>query len=150
MTRSLLTKTALVIGVALSLATPSIAKAGPTSDLDCLVKVMNHEAGGEGVKGQKAVGYVVANRVRSGRYAPSFCGVVYQKSQFSNIRNAKAVPAHRFNQLKTIAQEILSGYSKSSDPTNGAVNFHARHVSPNWRGMIRTVVIGGHIFYRAR
>ena len=35
------------------------------------------------------------------------------------------------------------------DPTNGALFYHARFVRPRWsKKLLRTAVIGGHIFYR--
>jgi N-acetylmuramoyl-L-alanine amidase len=121
-----------------------------SSQVDCLVKVMNHEAGGEGRQGQKAVGYVVMNRAKSGKFPNSVCGVVYQKAQFTNIRNAKAIPANKYSQLKTLALSIMSSYSRGNDPTNGSLYFHNKSYWPNWRNVIRTVSIGGHVFYKAR
>jgi spore germination cell wall hydrolase CwlJ-like protein len=35
------------------------------------------------------------------------------------------------------------------DPTKGALFYHARFVRPRWsKKLLRTAVIGGHIFYR--
>lgn len=153
--------TALLIACSFMSTTPAMAQdsekitltATPTtksnSELECLVKVMNHEAGGEGIRGQKAVGYVVMNRTKSGKFPSSVCGVIYQKSQFSNITRAKAIPVNKYNALKSVAQDILSGYSRINDPTSGSLYFHNVHVFPNWRNLVRTVQIGGHIFFRA-
>ena len=34
------------------------------------------------------------------------------------------------------------------DPTKGALFYHARFVRPRWsKKMVRTAIIGGHIFY---
>jgi N-acetylmuramoyl-L-alanine amidase len=118
------------------------------SQVNCLIKVMNHEAGGESARGQKAVGYVVMNRSKSGRFPSSVCGVVYQRSQFTNINHAHSIPTNKFNQLKAIALDIISSYSSINDPTHGSLYFHATHIFPNWRNLVRTVTIGNAIFFR--
>lgn len=131
-------------------ATITRAPSVSNKDLECLIKVMNHEAGGEGAAGQKAVGYVVMNRVKSGRFPSSVCGVIYQRSQFTNITRAKAIPANKYSRLKTLASSIMSSYSRANDPTNGSLFFHATHVSPGWKNLTRTVKIGRHVFYKHR
>ncbi|NNC72074.1 MAG: cell wall hydrolase, partial [Sphingomonadaceae bacterium] len=55
-------------------------------ELHCLAKVILHESRGEPRSGQLAVAQVVMNRVESPRFPNSICGVIYQRSQFSNIR----------------------------------------------------------------
>ena len=44
----------------------------------CLSEVIYFEARGEAVRGQIAVAQVVMNRVFSGKYPNTVCGVVYQ------------------------------------------------------------------------
>src|SRR6202021_1565918 len=44
----------------------------------CLTEAIYFEARGEAVRGQIAVAQVVMNRVFSGRYPDTVCGVVYQ------------------------------------------------------------------------
>jgi hypothetical protein len=46
----------------------------------CLADAVYFEARGEPLRGQKAVAQVVMNRVFSGRYPRSVCGVVYQNA----------------------------------------------------------------------
>lgn len=45
------------------------------------------EANAESYKGKLAVGIVVMNRVRSSRYPDTLKGVIYQRYQFSPVRN---------------------------------------------------------------
>jgi spore germination cell wall hydrolase CwlJ-like protein len=118
------------------------------SQLECLIKVMNHEAGGESARGQKAVGYVVMNRSKSSRFPSTVCGVVYQRSQFTNISRSHSIPTNKYNQLKAIALDIISSYSSINDPTHGSLYFHAASILPNWGNLIRTVRIGAQIFYK--
>lgn len=127
-----------------------IGIAPDAASVECLVKVMNHEAGGERVLGQKAVAYVVLNRMKSPRFPNSVCGVVYQRAQFTNIRNAKAIPTNKYNQLKTLALSVLTSYSHITDPTAGSTYYHNRTVWPKWRNVIRTLSIGNHIFFRQK
>jgi N-acetylmuramoyl-L-alanine amidase len=140
----------IVLPVVTKPTSPTIKQSVPVSDsqLRCLVTAMNHEAGGESAKGQKAVGYVIINRSKSGRFPGTVCGVVYQKSQFANISHAKAIPTNKYNQLKTLAQEILSSYSRFNDPTHGSLYFHATSILPNWHNLVRTVIIGRAAFYK--
>lgn len=49
-------------------------------DLECLARNIYYEAGGESEEGKVAVGLVTLNRVNSGRYPNSVCGVVHQKT----------------------------------------------------------------------
>ena len=49
------------------------------SELDMLAAIIQCEAGGESYKGQVAVGAVVVNRVKSGRYPDSVESVIKQK-----------------------------------------------------------------------
>jgi spore germination cell wall hydrolase CwlJ-like protein len=37
-----------------------------------------------------------------------------------------------------------------TDPSNGALFYHADYVDPKWKNMIRTNVIGRHIFYNRK
>ena len=47
--------------------------------LDCLTRNIYWEAASEPFEGKVAVAQVTLNRVESGRFAPTVCGVVYQK-----------------------------------------------------------------------
>ena len=55
-------------------------------ELRCLAGAIYFEAKSESLPGQLAVGRVVVNRAKSGRFPASYCGVVYQPSQFSFVR----------------------------------------------------------------
>ena len=54
--------------------------------LDCIARVMHHEARGEGRKGQLAVGYVVLNRAEDPRFPSTPCRVATQPWQFSYFK----------------------------------------------------------------
>lgn len=120
-----------------------------SSELNCLAGAIYFESKSEPLEGQLAVGRVVVARAKSGRYPDSYCGVVYQPSQFSFIRG-NAMPginkgSQDWREAVAIARIADAGSWKS--PVEGALSFHAARVSPGWR-MARVARVGNHIFYR--
>jgi N-acetylmuramoyl-L-alanine amidase len=119
-------------------------------ELECLAVGIYYEAKSEPLAGQLAVGKVIANRANSkGRFPPSYCGVLFQRSQFSFIRGRTlpAVPrASKQWQTAVAVAKIVDQDLKDSAADN-ALFFHARHVSPRWR-LKHVASIGNHIFYR--
>lgn len=57
------------------------------SELRLMASIINCEAGGESFQGQVAVGIVVMNRVKSKEFPSTIKKVIYQKGQFSPVRN---------------------------------------------------------------
>jgi N-acetylmuramoyl-L-alanine amidase len=120
-----------------------------SSEIECLAGAIYFESKSEPLAGQLAVGEVIANRAKSGRFASTYCGVVFQRGQFSFVRG-HAMPgiARSGAQWKTavaVAQIVDSKLKSSSAPR--ALFFHARRVSPAWHAT-RVATIGNHIFYR--
>ena len=118
-------------------------------EMRCLAGAIYFEAKSEPLSGQLAVARVVVNRARSGRFPASYCGVVYQPSQFSFI-HGHAMPAintgsHDWRDAVAIAQIADADAWRSS--AEGALYFHAARVSPNWHAT-RVARIGNHVFYR--
>lgn len=114
----------------------------------CLAGAVYFESHGEPLVGQLAVAKVILNRVRSGRYAPTICGVVTQPSQFSFVHDGVMPDPPRGAAFRTALAiaEIARG-DQWADPSDGALAFHARRVSPGW-AMRRVATIGNHVFYR--
>lgn len=118
-----------------------------TEDFKCLATAVYFEARGEPLEGQLAVAQVIQNRVQSGRYAGSVCGVVYQPGQFTFAHSR--TPATGSNDWK-VAQAIAlialtDGYREVAPH---AMAFHASRVAPNWNDRRMVSRIGNHIFYR--
>ncbi len=118
-------------------------------EMECLAGAVYFEARSETLAGQLAVGRVIVTRAASGRFPSSYCGVVYQPSQFSFVR-ANAMPAVKHDSAKwqqavKIAMIADSGAWKS--PVEGAMFFHAAHVAPSW-GKTRMARVDNHVFYR--
>jgi spore germination cell wall hydrolase CwlJ-like protein len=119
-------------------------------ELDCLATGIYFESKGEPLAGQLAVGRVIANRAASGgRFPGTYCGVLFQRGQFSFVHGG-SLPnvAHSNRQWQTavaIAKIVDQRLQDSS--VGNALFFHARYVSPGW-GLKRVASIGNHIFYR--
>ncbi|HEV2818855.1 MAG TPA: cell wall hydrolase [Allosphingosinicella sp.] len=113
-------------------------------ELDCLAKVVLHEAGNQSRTGQLAVAQVVMNRVRSPRFPDTVCGVVMQRGQFFNVHAYHPRRDSRWRTAVEVARDALSG---ASEPViGGALFFHAASAGPFRR--TRVGRIGDHVFYR--
>jgi spore germination cell wall hydrolase CwlJ-like protein len=118
-------------------------------ELECLAGAIYFESKSESLKGQLAVGHVIANRAASGRFPSSYCGVVYQRSQFSFVRGHSMPPIARSGTQWKNAVAIARIVDQKLVPTpvSKALFFHARRVSPGWR-LTRVATLGNHVFYR--
>ena len=125
----------------------------------CLAEAIYFESRSEPEEGQAAVAQVVLNRVRSGIYPTTVCGVVYQDRnrpfacQFTFACEGKSLRIEEpgpWAVATRIAQEVVSG-ANYNPKVGEAVNYHANYVSPFWVGYLRRVDrIGAHIFYAMR
>jgi N-acetylmuramoyl-L-alanine amidase len=116
------------------------------SDLNCLATAVYFESRGEPVEGQLAVAQTILNRVESGRYAPTVCGVISQPKQFSYDRSRAPRAGSDWETARAIARIAMEDMWHEVAPR--AISFHARRVAPNWAGKTRVATIGNHIFYR--
>ncbi|MYL96620.1 cell wall hydrolase [Novosphingobium sp. FGD1] len=120
-----------------------------SSEMRCLAGAIYFEARGETLEGQLAVGRVIVNRANSGRFPSSYCGVVYQPSQFSFVRG-RSMPSVRENSddwREAVAVAQIASEGRWHSPARGALFFHATRVSPKWR-LTRLARVDNHVFYR--
>jgi spore germination cell wall hydrolase CwlJ-like protein len=125
----------------------------------CLAEAVYFEARSEPEAGQAAVAQVVLNRVSSGLYPASVCGVVYQNRthykacQFSFAcegRRLRITEPEAWTSATRIADEVMTGATYLSD-VGRSTHYHANYVKPRWaKALKRTDRIGNHIFYRLR
>lgn len=118
-------------------------------ETECLARAVYWESKGEPLAGQLSVAEVIINRSRSGRFAPTVCGVVRQPSQFSFVRRG-FIPqppsgSRDWRVAVAIAQIAMQDLADGSAPR--ALFFHARRVNPGWR-LTRVATVGNHVFYR--
>ncbi len=119
-------------------------------ELECLAVGIYFESKSEPLAGQLAVGEVIANRANSkGRFPSSYCGVLFQRSQFSFIRGRSlpAVPRSSRQWQTAVAVAKIVDRDLKDSAANNALFFHAKRVSPRWK-LKRVASIGNHIFYR--
>jgi spore germination cell wall hydrolase CwlJ-like protein len=119
-------------------------------ELECLATGIYYESKSEPLTGQLAVGKVIANRARSGgRFPASYCGVLFQRGQFSFIhgRSLPAVPRAKRQWQTAVALAKIVDQGLHESAVGNALFFHARYVSPGWR-LKRVAAIGNHVFYR--
>lgn len=119
------------------------------AELECVAKVIHHEASNQSRRGQLAVAQVMVNRTRSGRFPTSLCDVANQPGQFFNL--ARYNPSHateRWENAVEVAREAMAG--QADDVTNGAYYYHAAYAAPNsfFRSRERVLKLEDHIFYR--
>lgn len=105
-----------------------------------LAALIQAEAGTQPYEGQVAVGDVVVNRLKSGRYGASIYNVIYAKGQFGPA--SSGLVAKIYNQGPK-----ASCIQAATDAVNG-VNYigaatHFRNVSSGNQG----IVIGSHVFW---
>ena len=119
-------------------------------ELECLAVGVYFEAKSEPLAGQLAVADVIANRANSnGRFPSSYCGVLFQRGQFSFVRG-KSWPAvnrsgRQWQNAVAIAKIVDRDLKDSA--VGNALFFHAKRVSPGWR-LKRIASVGNHVFYR--
>lgn len=120
-------------------------------EMECLAGAVYFEARGEPLSGQLAVAQVVINRAESAQFPSSYCGVVFQRSQFSFVKGGQ-LPAIRrgseaWKRAKAIARIAHEGHWQSE--AGDALYFHANYVRPSWsRSKSQRAAINTHIFYR--
>ena len=118
-------------------------------ELECLATGIYFESKSESLQGQLAVGHVIANRAESGRFPSSYCGVLFQRSQFSFVRGRSLphVPRASRDWQEAVAIAKIVDQDLRPSPVGKALFFHARRVSPGWR-LTRVATLGNHVFYR--
>jgi len=118
-------------------------------ELECMAKVVMHEAGNQPRPGQLAVAQLIMNRVGQDRFGDSVCAVVNQPGQF--FRTASYHPrrdSQRWASAVEVSRQAMAGNAEQVVP--GAVFYHAAHQSPNrfFRTRERISMVGDHVFYR--
>jgi spore germination cell wall hydrolase CwlJ-like protein len=116
------------------------------AEMRCLATAVYFESRGEPLEGQLAVAQAIVNRVESGRYASSICGVVKQRGQFSFDHSRTPTAGRDWQTAQGVARIAADDMWKEIAPR--AISFHAARLSPGWRGKTRIAQIGNHVFYR--
>jgi len=134
-----------------------VTAAEKTKQLECLTRNIYWEAASEPFEGKVGVAQVTLNRVESGKFASSVCGVVYQKNvfyekvvcQFSwyceNASKIKPIHKEMWKESEEVAKKVLLENFRLPSLKN-ALYYHADYVNPGWQKP-KIEKIGRHIFY---
>lgn len=122
----------------------------------CLAQAVYFEARSEAEEGRAAVAQVVLNRVKSGVYPTTVCGVVFQNRhrklacQFTFACEGKPLRITEPEAWKAalrIARDVYEGKIFLTD-VGAATHYHTDYVQPTWAKRLKKMdVIGRHIFY---
>ena len=126
------------------------------NETECLAKNIYFEANDEPYQGKLAVATVTMNRVKSGRFPHTVCGVVLQKNkegcQFSWVCDKKTDIIKNHNSyVKSVemAEEVLLSSKRSRIISSDTLYYHADYVDPYWAKTKKFLTkIGAHLFYR--
>lgn len=118
------------------------------SDLNCMERAIYFEANRSSREGMIAVGNVVMNRVRSGQFPNSVCGVVSQKNQFARGVMTRKMNERDLPQVREAAIAVLRG--ERHPRIGNAMFFHTNGYRFPYNNMHYTLVAGGNAFYEKR
>lgn len=115
------------------------------TDRECLARAMYFESNRSSEDGMTAVGTVVMNRLESGRYPGSVCGVVGQRNQFAPGVLSNPVHGRSWQLALSKADQVLAGDRHRRVGT--AMHFHTAGYTYPYRNMAYVVAAGGNVFY---
>jgi spore germination cell wall hydrolase CwlJ-like protein len=112
---------------------------------ECMTRVMYFESNRSSEDGMLAVGTVVMNRLESGRYPRTVCGVVGQPGQFAPGALTLPMRPDEAARARRIADAVLHG---ARHPGVGkAMFFHTAGYTFPYTNMHYVLVAGGNAFY---
>ena len=120
--------------------TQHAATSASVDDTTLLAAIIQCEAGSECYEGKVAVGAVVLNRVRSGSYANSISGVIYQSGQFGPASNGSLARVLASGNISSSCRQAAADALAGADPTGGKLSFHRANGRDG-------LVIGNHVFF---
>jgi spore germination cell wall hydrolase CwlJ-like protein len=131
------------------LTTGSVARASYTQkDRECLERAIFFEANRSSREGMVAVGTVVMNRMESGRYPKTVCGVVGQKGQFAPGVLTRPMSSKALPDVQAAATAVLEG--ERHPAVKKAMFFHMAGLKFPYKNMHYVLEAGGNAFYEKR
>ncbi|AYD03125.1 cell wall hydrolase [Neorhizobium sp. NCHU2750] len=117
-------------------------------DRECLKRAMYFESERSSENGFLAVGSVIMNRLTSGMYAPTICGVVAQKNQFAPGVMTRKMDEATAPDLNEAADAVLKGARHPG--VKDAMFFHTQGYKFPYNNMHYVAAAGGNVFYEKR
>lgn len=137
-------------------------------ELNCMALGLYHEARGEPIIGQYAVGATILNRVRSSAYPDSVCGVVFQNDHMFNrcqfsfaCDGISDLPKNKtsFEKMRRLATRLLNkGIEREAKfiggsfhaNVDGMTHYHRHDVYPGWSTRLEKLTqLGAHVFFKS-
>lgn len=115
----------------------------PQEQIECLEKAVHSET--RGVHGgPETVVAVILNRTTHPGFPDTPCAVIYQKGQFTGIRNVKQAN-------EASARAVKQALERRDSLNKDVLYFHNTSVYPKWANRLKKITkIGRHIFYGER
>ncbi|MEJ5080309.1 MULTISPECIES: cell wall hydrolase [unclassified Ochrobactrum] len=117
-------------------------------DRECLQRAMFFESNRSSPDGLMAVGTVVMNRLASGSYPDTICGVVGQKNQFAPGVLTRKMNSNALPDVQAAADAVLKG--KRHPSLKNSMFFHTAGLKFPYNNMHYVLVAGGNSFYEKR
>ncbi len=136
------------VTTATPIAAPKKVYRYTASDRECLKRAMYFESKRSSRDGLMAVGSVIMNRLTSGAYPDSICGVVSQEKQFAPGVMTRPVNDAAAPELNEAADAILRG--ERNPDVRDAMFFHQEGLKFPYDNMHYVTVAGGNAFYEKR
>ncbi|WP_425483252.1 cell wall hydrolase [Aurantimonas aggregata] len=147
-TPTVLRRNALLMLVLMGLgACASGPRLRPMTAHECMTRVMYFESNRSSQDGMLAVGTVVMNRMESGLYPKTVCGVVGQKKQFAPGVLSKPMAKGK-DLASKMATRVLRG--ERHPGVRKAMFFHTAGMTFPYTNMHYQIVAGGNAFYEKR
>ena len=129
-------------------------------EVNCLAQNIYYEAAKEPYEGKLAVAQVTLNRVNSGKFAGTVCGVVKQKDKINGVMICQfswfcnQAYMHIIRNQYQWEESVIAAKKALTEPVahdgiyrSGAMYYHANYINPGWK-LTKVAQIGNHIFYR--
>jgi len=127
-----------------------VAASVDAASVECMAKVVVHEAANQPREGKIAVAQTLVNRLKvGGRFGGSICEIVNQRGQYFRIASFHPRKnSDGWQEAVEVAHEVLAGQAEPVAP--GAIYFRASYAPANafFRTRERVATVGAHVFYR--
>lgn len=126
------------------------APAPSEASVECMAKVVHHEAMNQPRRGQLAVAQALVNRLNAGgRFGDTICAVAAQRGQFFDVAAYRPRrDTAEWEAALDVSREALGQADEQVAP--GALFFRAAYAPANsfFRTRQRVAQVGEHVFYR--
>lgn len=125
-----------------------LAMKASAEERDCMARAMYFESNRSSTDGMLAVGTTVMNRLQSGKFPKTLCGIVGQERQFAAGVLSKPVEGRSFAMAQDVSDSVLRG--ERHDKVGAATHFHTAGLTFRYPNMAYLAKAGGNVFYEKK